>query len=133
MAQSSSHNFLRNIAPLQRTEIGHAKRTCSSSVKAARSQVGWPKRPVNKLETALRGSYLVSTVVQQVTDAEGTLLREQLMGLIRCTSDRVFNATIWDVLVDPQYQVTIWALYDSMPLVAHGECSLAHCEATWLA
>ena len=33
------------------------------------------------------------------------MIREQLMGLIRCTSDRVFNATIWDVLVDPQYQV----------------------------
>ena len=74
-------------------------------------QVGWPKRPVNKLETALRGSYLVSTVVRQVSDAEGTVIREQLMGLIRCTSDRVFNATIWDVLVDPQYQVPCSAIF----------------------
>ena len=68
-------------------------------------QVGWPKRSLSKLETALRGSYLVSTVVSRDTNADGELLRERLIGLIRCTSDRVFNATIWDVLVDPSYQV----------------------------
>lgn len=29
---------------------------------------------------------------------------EQLIGLARATSDHAFNATIWDVLVDPAYQ-----------------------------
>ena len=28
----------------------------------------------------------------------------RLIGLARCTSDGAFNATIWDVLVDPQFQ-----------------------------
>ncbi|PNW70929.1 hypothetical protein CHLRE_17g739426v5 [Chlamydomonas reinhardtii] len=33
------------------------------------------------------------------------LVSEQLIGLARATSDHAFNATIWDVLVDPEYQV----------------------------
>jgi len=28
-----------------------------------------------------------------------------LIGMARATSDHAFNATIWDVLVDPGYQV----------------------------
>jgi aralkylamine N-acetyltransferase len=28
----------------------------------------------------------------------------QLVGLARATSDHAFNATIWDVLVDPDFQ-----------------------------
>jgi hypothetical protein len=80
------------------------------------SQVGWPKRATDKLETALKGSYLVSTVVHRELSAGGTLLKEDLIGLIRCTSDRVFNATIWDVLVDPQYQVCAEAVL-SCPLL----------------
>lgn len=32
-------------------------------------------------------------------------MSEQLIGLARATSDHAFNATIWDVLVDPEYQV----------------------------
>ncbi len=67
-------------------------------------QVGWPKRPGKKLETALLGSYLVSSIVRRELDPSGVTINEQLIGLIRCTSDQVFNATIWDVLVDPEYQ-----------------------------
>lgn len=69
-------------------------------------QVGWPKRPAKKLETALLGSYLVSSVVRRELDPSGATTNEQLIGLIRCTSDQVFNATIWDVLVDPEYQAS---------------------------
>jgi ribosomal protein S18 acetylase RimI-like enzyme len=32
------------------------------------------------------------------------VVSEQLIGLARATSDHAFNATIWDVLVDPEYQ-----------------------------
>lgn len=68
-------------------------------------QVGWPKRKLAKLETALKGSYLVSAVLRRELRADATIVSEQLIGLIRCTSDRVFNATIWDVLVSPDFQV----------------------------
>lgn len=46
-------------------------------------------------------------MVRRELDADGSVLVEELIGLIRCTSDRVFNATIWDVLVDPEYQVRV--------------------------
>lgn len=68
-------------------------------------QVGWPKRKLSKLETALKGSYLVSAVLKRELSAEKDIVSEQLIGLIRCTSDRVFNATIWDALVSPEFQV----------------------------
>jgi hypothetical protein len=29
---------------------------------------------------------------------------KRLIGLARATSDHVFNATVWDVLVDPEFQ-----------------------------
>lgn len=69
------------------------------------TQVGWPKRKLSKLETALKGSYLVSAVLKRELSADEGIVSEQLIALIRCTSDRVFNATIWDVLVSPEYQV----------------------------
>ena len=37
--------------------------------------------------------------------SDGCQTSDQLIGLARATSDHVFNATIWDVLVDPAYQV----------------------------
>ena len=67
--------------------------------------MGWPKRKLSKLETALKGSYLVSAVLKRELGADRGIVSEQLIALIRCTSDRVFNATIWDVLVSPEYQV----------------------------
>jgi GNAT superfamily N-acetyltransferase len=36
--------------------------------------------------------------------------RKQLIGMARATSDHAFNATIWDVLVDPSYQVN-WSTF----------------------
>jgi hypothetical protein len=30
---------------------------------------------------------------------------KKLIGMARATSDHAFNATIWDVLIDPGYQV----------------------------
>ena len=68
-------------------------------------QVGWPARQPGKLETALANSFLVSSVVLRHVGADGAPAEERLIGLARCTSDHVFNATIWDVLVDPEFQV----------------------------
>lgn len=33
---------------------------------------------------------------------------KRLIGLARATSDHVFNATVWDVLVDPEFQNQVW-------------------------
>eukprot|EP00879_Flechtneria_rotunda_P018297 GHRR01019194.1.p1 GENE.GHRR01019194.1~~GHRR01019194.1.p1 ORF type:complete len:168 (+),score=48.84 GHRR01019194.1:585-1088(+) len=92
-------------------------------------KVGWPARPVDKVDAALRNSYLVSSLYLQISkpgasSSNGSTSNSsndgssssngstsssdsssmQLIGLARATSDHAFNATIWDVLVDPDYQ-----------------------------
>uniref|UniRef100_A0A0D6R7U4 N-acetyltransferase domain-containing protein n=1 Tax=Araucaria cunninghamii TaxID=56994 RepID=A0A0D6R7U4_ARACU len=68
-------------------------------------KVGWPRRPTTKVAAALRNSYMVASLHlhRQPPNSDGEEQRE-LIGMARATSDHVFNATIWDVLVDPHYQ-----------------------------
>lgn len=74
-------------------------------LQALCDKVGWPRRPLSKLAAALKNSYMVatlhSTTISAETDGNNN---KKLIGLARATSDHAFNATIWDVLVDPQYQ-----------------------------
>lgn len=91
-------------------------------------QVGWPARSTQKVQLALRNSYMVSTLHLQISKSDGSSSgsngstpsssgsssngsssgqhsqQEKLIGLARATSDHAFNATIWDVLVDPEFQ-----------------------------
>ncbi|XP_020113757.1 serotonin N-acetyltransferase 1, chloroplastic [Ananas comosus] len=74
-------------------------------LQALCDKVGWPRRPLTKVAASLRNSYLVATLHSKTkssgTEGDG---RKQLIGMARATSDHAFNATIWDVLVDPSYQ-----------------------------
>lgn len=74
-------------------------------LQALCDKVGWPRRPLSKLAAALRNSYMVATLhsVSKSTGEEGNE-QKKLIGMARATSDHAFNATIWDVLVDPSYQ-----------------------------
>ncbi|KAF5176959.1 N-acetyltransferase protein [Thalictrum thalictroides] len=74
-------------------------------LQALSDKVGWPRRPPSKVAAALKNSYMVATLhsMRKSPDAEGSDQME-LIGLARATSDHAFNATIWDVLVDPNYQ-----------------------------
>ncbi|KAL4519625.1 hypothetical protein Ndes2526B_g01797 [Nannochloris sp. 'desiccata'] len=72
-------------------------------------KVGWPRRPAHKVEAALSNSFLVATLTLETDEqVENSGSNEggqgQLLGLARCTSDGAFNATIWDVLIDPEIQ-----------------------------
>ncbi|EXB75307.1 putative LRR receptor-like serine/threonine-protein kinase [Morus notabilis] len=71
-------------------------------------KVGWPRRPLSKLAAALKNSYMVATLhsVRKFPGSAGSEQNDQkkLIGMARATSDHAFNATIWDVLVDPSYQ-----------------------------
>ncbi|MEN9227007.1 MAG: GNAT family N-acetyltransferase [Thermostichus sp. HHBFW_bins_43] len=60
--------------------------------------VGWSRRPIHKVKKALHHSFLVVSMWQQ----RGTYRR--LIGFARATSDHAFNATIWDVVVHPDFQ-----------------------------
>ncbi|WOL11863.1 putative acetyltransferase NSI [Canna indica] len=68
-------------------------------------QVGWPRRPLGKIAASLKNSYLVATL-HSICRPSGSEVndKKQLIGMARATSDHAFNATIWDVLVDPSYQ-----------------------------
>ncbi|XP_056171610.1 histone acetyltransferase TAP1 isoform X2 [Syzygium oleosum] len=84
-------------------------------LQALCDKVGWPRRPLSKLAAALKNSYIVATL-HSVRNSPGSVLlylqklptdesaQTKLIGMARATSDHAFNATIWDVLVDPSYQ-----------------------------
>jgi ribosomal protein S18 acetylase RimI-like enzyme len=60
--------------------------------------VGWARRPIRKVKKAIQHSYLVITMWEQRGN------RRRLVGFSRATSDHAFNATIWDVVVHPDFQ-----------------------------
>ncbi|VFQ61636.1 unnamed protein product [Cuscuta campestris] len=74
-------------------------------LQALCDKVGWPRRPPSKLATALKNSYIVATLHSRRVSTDGEMNgQKKLIAMARATSDHVFNATIWDVLVDPSYQ-----------------------------
>lgn len=60
--------------------------------------VGWSRRPIRKVRKAIQNSFLVITMWEQRGN------RKKLIGFSRATSDHAFNATIWDVVVHPNFQ-----------------------------
>lgn len=60
--------------------------------------VGWSRRPIHKVKKALQHSFVVVAMWRQ----RGSYRR--LIGFARATSDHTFNATVWDVVVHPEYQ-----------------------------
>ncbi|KAK4345501.1 hypothetical protein RND71_035677 [Anisodus tanguticus] len=79
----------------------------SSPIGAEKTQVGWPRRPLSKLSAALKNSYIIATLhSRKFSSGEEGNGEKKLIGMARATSDHAFNATIWDVLVDPSYQST---------------------------
>lgn len=43
-------------------------------------KVGWPRRPIAKVEAALKNSFLVASLRMQQLDAEGQVVSERLIG-----------------------------------------------------
>ncbi len=60
--------------------------------------VGWSRRPLRKVKKAIEHSFVVVTM----WEVRGSYRR--LVGFSRATSDHAFNATIWDVVVHPEFQ-----------------------------
>jgi ribosomal protein S18 acetylase RimI-like enzyme len=60
--------------------------------------VGWSRRPLRKVKKAINNSFLVASMWEQ----RGASRR--LIGFARATSDHAFNATIWDVVIHPEFQ-----------------------------
>ena len=60
--------------------------------------VGWSRRPLRKVKKAIECSFLVVSLWEMRGN------RPRLIGFARATSDHAFNATLWDVVVHPDYQ-----------------------------
>lgn len=60
--------------------------------------VGWSRRPLRKVKKAIQYSFLVVSMWQ----IRGN--QRRLIGFARATSDHAFNATLWDVVVHPDFQ-----------------------------
>ncbi len=60
--------------------------------------VGWSRRPLRKVKKAIEHSFLVISMWEE----QGSFKR--LIGFSRATSDHAFNATVWDVVVHPDFQ-----------------------------
>ena len=61
-------------------------------------RVGWARRPLRKVKKAINHSFLVVSMWEVKNQ------KHRLIGFARATSDHAFNATIWDVVVDPTFQ-----------------------------
>ncbi len=60
--------------------------------------VGWSRRPLRKVKKAIQYSFIVVSL----WEVRGA--KRRLIGFSRATSDHAFNATIWDVVVHPDFQ-----------------------------
>lgn len=70
-------------------------------------KVGWPKRPEEKLKIALENSFLVAQMYVCSSSSSNNKEEEEeekLIATCRATSDHAFNACLWDIIVDPEYQ-----------------------------
>lgn len=74
----------------------------AAAVEVLCEKVNWPRRDQHKVEAALKNSFLVSSITLEIPGCAAEDRR--LIGTARCTSDGAFNATIWDVMVDPEFQ-----------------------------
>ena len=75
-------------------KVSHDKAVPPRAVQELCASVGWSRREPDLIVKALANSMAVVSVWH-----EG-----QLIGFARATGDMVFNATIWDMVVRPDYQ-----------------------------
>ena len=68
------------------------------------ASVGFPQRDPVRLTRALEHSHLIVWVIADEADEARCTRPGQCVGFARATSDKVFNATIWDVVVSPSWQ-----------------------------
>lgn len=60
--------------------------------------VGWVRRPLRKVKFALENSFLIVSIFKMNEN------NKRLVGFARVTSDGSFNATVWDVVIHPDFQ-----------------------------
>jgi GNAT superfamily N-acetyltransferase len=74
--------------------VSHDKTISAEQVQEICASVGWTRREVNLIARALENSLAVASVWED----------GKLVAFARATGDKVFNATVWDVVVRPSHQ-----------------------------
>jgi GNAT superfamily N-acetyltransferase len=74
--------------------ISHDKKINANQVQEICASVGWSRREPSLIARALDNSLAVASIWQN----------EKLVAFARATGDKVFNATVWDVVVRPSHQ-----------------------------
>nr|YP_009396100.1 hypothetical protein [Melanothamnus harveyi]ARW65378.1 hypothetical protein [Melanothamnus harveyi] len=91
------HLFIRNeekeniyLSTCKKVNLEELEKLCDS--------VGWVRRPLKKVKFALENSFLAISIFYIENN------NKRLIGFARVTSDGSFNATIWDVVIHPDFQ-----------------------------
>src|SRR6516164_3973276 len=74
--------------------VSHDKSISALAVQEICASVGWTRRDVSLIARALENSLAVASVWED----------GKLVAFARATGDKVFNATVWDVVVRPSHQ-----------------------------
>lgn len=80
--------------PALELEIRHDKDISPYAVQDICQSVGWNRRELDLISIALENSVSVVSIWEN----------EFLIAFARATGDKVFNATVWDVVVRPTHQ-----------------------------
>jgi aralkylamine N-acetyltransferase len=80
--------------PPPNLKVSHAKDVSPDEVQDICASVGWSRREPVLIARALNNSLSVVSVWDN----------DVMVGFARATGDKVFNATVWDVVVRPGYQ-----------------------------
>jgi aralkylamine N-acetyltransferase len=74
--------------------ISHDRFISALAVQEICASVGWTRRELTLIARALENSLAVTSVWE----------KDKLVAFARATGDKVFNATVWDVVVRPSHQ-----------------------------
>ena len=74
--------------------VSHDKSVSPQSVQELCASVGWSRREPELIVKALQNSLAVVSIWSN----------DEMIGFARATGDMVFNATIWDMVVRPDFQ-----------------------------
>ena len=86
--------FSGKTLKLDEIRIQHTNDVSPSMVQSLYIAVGWQYRDIQDIKKAMEKSILVTSAWH----------KDLLIGIARATGDGIFNATIWDVAVKPNYQ-----------------------------
>lgn len=79
---------------LKNLSVSHEKNLSPNDVQDICASVGWSRREPELISKALNNSLAVVSIWD----------KDKIVGFARATGDEVFNATVWDMVVRPNYQ-----------------------------